>query len=126
MRAYYAAICILVLLCGGLFGYAALLKTESASLIEKTDAVRHAAAEDDAVKTEESVRALRDKWEEVSPRLALLTSHETLDEIMLSVARAVAYAENREKPELMAEIYALERLFSHIFEKEALVIYNIF
>ena len=126
MRAYYAAICILVLLCGGLFGYGAFLKTESSSLLEKTEAVRRAAAADDAVKTEESVRALSDKWEEVSPRLALLTSHETLDEIMLSVARATAYAENKEKPELMAEIYGLEKLFAHIFDKEALVIYNIF
>ncbi len=124
MRAFFIAICILVVLCVGLFGYSAVLKSESESLLEKTDAVRRAADNNEEIGP--SVEALSEKWEEIAPRLALLASHGTLDEIMLSVARAEAYADNGEKPELMAEIYSLEKLFSHIFEKEALVIYNIF
>lgn len=126
MRTFIVAILLIVLVLGGLVTYANLLFDTRDAMLQKTEILRLAAQNADWQRAADAAHALKDDWQKTAKKLALLVEHIELDEIMLATARATAYAENREGPELLAEVYSLEELFEHIAAKEALTIYNIF
>lgn len=126
MRTFIIAILLVVVVLFGLFYYTHSLTDASESMLQKTEALRLATIGTDWENTKTAARTLKEDWQESSKRLATILEHEELDEIMLAAARAVAFAENEERPELLAEVYGLRELFEHISAKEALTIHNIF
>lgn len=126
MRIFYFSLALLLILLVGLFFYGDFLSSSSDAMLSEISRLSDAAEKADWTETERALAAVRQTWEETSPRLALFTDHALLDEIMLTTAAAEGYVKYRESPELMAEIETLRSLVSHIPKREKLSLYNIF
>ena len=125
MKRLLILLLMLVLLLG-FFLYDHALRSDADTLLSHTDALRRAAENDDWDGAAGALRDLNETWNSASEQLAFFTEHAELDEIMLKKASITAYVRCREKPELLAEIGALEELLAHIPKKEELTLDNIF
>ena len=125
MRTCSIALVIFLLLFGSFFLYDSTLKKESATMLEVAEKLHNAADAENWEDVKKAVDNLEKAWEKTSPRLAAIAEHDILHEIMLETMSARAFAENYEKPELLASVMHLEALFRHIAEQEELSLENI-
>lgn len=126
MRTFIFALVLLCLITGGLFLYSNYLDKESEALLSALSPLYDAAVSEDWAGAEAHLADVDRLLEEKTPRLAVFTDHDILDDINEVAAKAKAYAKGREAPELLAEIESLRAMISHIPRREALTFYNIF
>ncbi len=126
MRIFIVSLVLLLLICGGLIYYSAFIGQESDALLSVLDELFTAASTENWAKTDALMEKADGMIEEKSPRFALFTHHDILDEIMQTTASAKGYAACREAPELVAELETLRAMIAHIPKREALSLYNIF
>lgn len=126
MRILIVSLVLLLLIIGGLIYFDAFIGRESDAILSVLDELFAAASGEDWEKTDALMAEADTIIEEKSPRFALFTHHDILDEIMQTTAAAKGYAKSREAPELVAELETLRAMISHIPKREALSLYNIF
>ncbi|MBQ7037476.1 MAG: DUF4363 family protein [Clostridia bacterium] len=126
MRTFVIALLLLSLICGGLSLYGVYLDRESEALLSALSPLYDATIKEDWAHAESLLSALEALLEEKTPRLAVFTDHDILDDINETAARARGYAKCREAPECIAEIETLRAMIEHIPRREALTFYNIF
>ncbi len=126
MRTFIFALVLLCLITGGLFLYGDYLEKESETLLSALSPLYDAALSEDWGNAEAYLSDVSRLLEEKTPRLAVFTDHDILDDINEVAAKAKAYTAGREAPELLAEIETLRAMISHIPKREALTFYNIF
>ena len=126
MRSFIIAPILLAAVLTSLFLYDGYVKRESDALLKALDPAEKAVGEENWEKAEAVLSEAGRLIEEKTPRLAIFTDHDILDEIGEISARASAYAKNREGPELAAEIEALKTKIAHIPKRESFSFYNIF
>lgn len=126
MRTLIFALILLCLITGGLFLYGSYLDKESETLLSALSPLYDAALSEDWEVAERRLSDVSRLLEEKTPRLAVFTDHDILDDINETAARAKAYIKGREMPELLSEIETLRAMISHIPKREALTFYNIF
>lgn len=126
MRTFVIALVLLCLICGGLSLYGVYLDRESEALLSALSPLYDATIKEDWAHAESLLSEMEGLLEEKTPRLAVFTDHDILDDINETAARARGYVISREAPECIAEIEALRAMLEHIPRREALTFYNIF
>lgn len=117
---------ILALLVGfGLYSYNYLEKTTN-TLVLKTVSLEKNARSQNWEQTQKSFDSLNSSWNKVNSKWAMLIDHQELDKINISISRIREYISTRHIPGLMAELAELQLLLTHIPEKEALNLNNMF
>lgn len=120
MKAFIAAIVILVFLIGfGVGSYVYLEKTAQI-LVEKTEFLDKSVHKKDWNAAEKNFSSLTSSWDKANEKWTMLIDHQELDRINISMSRIREYIQVRHLPGLAAELAELRLLLLHIPKKEAI------